>query len=91
MKPHPKEKLNNKANKMIDLILDEIEKGGSKTIAAGFSDEKEKKSFILTVGLTVADIIDAPVTPEDVCENCPCNCHSSTPATEEETTDTEGE
>ena len=90
MKPNPKEKLNNKAHKMIDLILDEIEKGGSKTIAAGFSDEKEKKSYILTVGLTVADVIDAPVTPEDVCENCPCNhCNQQTATTEE--TNTEGE
>ena len=91
MKPHPKEKLNNKAHKMIDLILDEIEKGGSKTIAAGFTDEKEKKSYVLTVGLTVAAETVAPTTPEDLCENCSCNCHSNTPAAEEEPTVTEGE
>lgn len=74
MKPHPKEKLNNKAHKMIDLILDEIENGGSKTIAAGFIDDKEKKSYVLTVGLTVAKTVDgeAPIS-QDVCENCPCN------------------
>lgn len=74
MKPHPKEKLNNKANKMIDLILDEIKTGGSKTITAGFTDEKEKKNYILTVGLTVSSTIEEePMTPENVCENCSCN------------------
>ena len=90
MKPHPKEKLNNKANKMIDLILDEIVNGGSKTIAAGFTDDKEKKSYVLTVGLTVTKTIDeGPITPQNICENCSCNHEQTT--TTEETQTTEGE
>lgn len=79
MKPHPKEKLNNKANKMIDLILDEIVNGGSKTIAAGFIDDKEKKSYVLTVGITVAKTEgDTVPVAEDVCANCPCNTTQTT-------------
>ena len=79
MKPHPKEKLNNKAYKMIDLIIDEISEGGSKTITAGFVDEKEKKQFILTVGLTVSSTTDSSSNePVDVCENCSCNNNQQT-------------
>lgn len=72
MRASPKEKLNNKSNKMVDLILDEIEDGGSKTITAGFTSDKEKKSYILTVGITVADIAEEIIT-QNVCENCSCN------------------
>lgn len=83
MKPNPKEKLNNKAHKMIDLILDEIKNGGSKTIAAGFTDENLKKNYVLTVGLTVNSTVEEPpTTPEDVCKNCSCNTETETTTTD---------
>lgn len=87
MKATPKEILNNKSNKMVDLILDEIRNGGSKTIAAGFTHEKTKKNYVLTVGITVTDIETEVSTPIDVCENCSCNCKptSETPTTQPDT------
>lgn len=89
MKATPKEILNNKSNKMVDLILDEIRDGGSKTITAGFTDHKKDKNYILTVGITVADVEKEDIL-EDVCANCSCNCmnHNNTPS-ETPTTDPE--
>ena len=93
MKATPKEILNNKSNKMVDLILDEIRNGGSKTIAAGFTHEKTKKNYVLTVGITVADVETEVTTPVDICENCSCNCQqqNTTPTTEPDTSATEEE
>lgn len=94
MKATPKEILNNKSNKMVDLILDEIRDGGSKTITAGFTDHKKDKNYILTVGITVADVEKEDIL-EDVCANCSCNCNnntsSNTPATDSETPATDSE
>lgn len=54
VKQNPKEKLNNKAAKMIDLILDEVFTGGEKTITASFKDSRyDNKIYTLTVGLNV--------------------------------------
>lgn len=86
MKASPKEILNNKSNKMVDLILDEIRNGGSKTIAAGFTHEKTNKNYVLTVGITVTDVENTVSTPEDLCENCSCNCKPQN-TTDTQTTD----
>lgn len=54
VKQNPKEKLNNKAAKMIDLTLDEVFSGGEKSITASFKDSRyENKIYTLTVGLKV--------------------------------------
>lgn len=93
MRASPKEILNNKSNKMVDLILDEIREGGSKTITAGFTDDKKDKNYVLTVGITVTDI-DKETVVEDICAHCSCNNTpqgetTTTPSTEEtETPDT---
>lgn len=84
MRASPKEILNNKSNKMVDLILDEIRDGGSKTIAAGFTHDKTKKNYVLTVGVTVTDVETNVNTPEDLCENCSCNCKPQAPANDTE-------
>ena len=47
MKLRPKEILKNKSDKMIDLIIDEIETGGEKSITAGFS--KNNLDYTITV------------------------------------------
>ena len=55
VKQNPKEKLNNKAAKMIDLALDEVFQGGEKTITASFHDAKdEEKLYTLTIGVKVS-------------------------------------
>lgn len=55
VKQNPKEKLNNKATKMIDLALDEVYNGGEKTISASFMDSKdETKKYTLTIGVNVS-------------------------------------
>lgn len=54
VKQNPKEKLNNKAAKMIDLALDEVFTGGEKSITASFRDSRySDKKYILTVTLEV--------------------------------------
>lgn len=55
VKQNPKEKLNNKAAKMIDLALDEVFNGGEKVISASFNDAKdENKKYTLTIGVNVS-------------------------------------
>lgn len=71
MKASPKEILNNKSNKMVDLILDEIRNGGAKTITAGFTDKNDKQ-YILTVGISVSNP-DEDIDMENVCAFCSCN------------------
>lgn len=54
VKQNPKEKLNNKAVKMIDLALDEVFMGGEKSITASFRDMRmSKKIYTLTIGVKV--------------------------------------
>ena len=91
MKASPKEILNNKSNKMVDLILDEIREGGSKTIAAGFTHDKTKKNYVLTVGITVTDVEENIDTPQDLCENCSCNCKPTDTTSNPEVTPEESE
>lgn len=55
MKANTKEILNNKAAKMIDLILDEVkESGGSKTISTSLKDERGNMNYRLDVQLTAS-------------------------------------
>lgn len=55
VKQNPKEKLNNKSIKIIDLILDEVYDGGEKIITASFRDKKHTdKKYTLTIGLEVS-------------------------------------
>lgn len=60
MKQTAKEKLNNKARKMIDLIYDEVEEGGEKEIESSFFDDRHQKKCKLTVKIAVVDP-DTPV------------------------------
>lgn len=55
MKQSPKEKLNDKARKMIDLIYDEVQEGGEKEISSSFVDPKTSFKCTLTVKVNVAD------------------------------------
>ena len=54
MKISPKEKLNDKAKKMIDLLFDEVAIGGTKDISTSFTSKNGFKYF-LTIGMTVVD------------------------------------
>ena len=59
MKQRPKEILKNKADKMIDLIIDDIETGGVKNLTAGFT--KNNLKYQIKVEIIVADK-DTPQT-----------------------------
>lgn len=61
MKQTPKERLNDKARKMIDLIYDEVFEGGEKEISSSFFDPKTNLKSILSVKITVT-------SPEDEIE-----------------------
>lgn len=50
----PKEILKNKSDKMIDLIVDEVENGGEKEISAAFT--KNNLKYTLTVKLNISDV-----------------------------------
>lgn len=79
VKQNPKEKLNNKAAKMIDLTLDEVFSGGEKSITASFKDSRyENKIYTLTVGLKVefednnsTDISNTTINPSTQTEFTP--------------------
>ena len=71
MKANTKEILNNKAAKMIDLILDEVkETGGSKTISTSLKDERGNMNYRLDVQLTASssktDIEEEPSTIDPI-------------------------
>lgn len=63
MKMRPKEILKNKSDKMIDLIIDEIEDGGTKEITASFI--KNGLKYSLTVQVKVEDEKPAQSLIED--------------------------
>ena len=72
MKQTPKEKLNNKARKMIDLIYDEVVEGGEKEITASFFDSKTSTRLNLTVKVQVSRGTECPEIPtsfDDVVPN----------------------
>lgn len=56
MKMHTKEILKNKADKMVDLIIDEIGRSGEKTIKTSFLDEKNKDTkYVLEMTIKSGD------------------------------------
>lgn len=75
VKQNPKEKLNNKAAKMIDLALDEVFEGGSKAITASFKDKKfDDKIYTLTVQVDVT----FETEEEQPSDSDTCQCHDAT-------------
>ena len=69
MRQTVKEKLNDKARKMIDLVYDEVCDKGEKNIVAAFIDKKTQLKYELTLGLKVSDpeevVSQDPETPTD--------------------------
>lgn len=63
MKPNTKEILKNKADKIIDLIIDEVKTGGQKEITASFTDEKTGLKNTLTVKVEVTDPTEPTLDP----------------------------
>lgn len=49
MKLHAKEIIKNKADKMVDLIIDEIGREGEKRLNASFVDQKTKVKYIISL------------------------------------------
>lgn len=79
VKQNPKEKLNNKAAKMIDLALDEVFTGGTKSITASFKDSRyADKLYTLTVEVAVNFLDDDGniITPVD---DTPVGDNTTTP------------
>ena len=73
VRQNPKEKLNNKAAKMIDLALDEVFMGGEKSITASFKDSRnDKKVYNLTVTVEVTFEEEATNTSNNTNHNCNC-------------------
>lgn len=55
MRQTVREKLNDKARKMIDLVHDEVCEGGEKTITSSFINQRSRLKYELTVALKVTD------------------------------------
>ena len=51
MKMHAKEIIKNKADKMVDLIIDEIGPEGQKRLSASFIDKKTNIKYIIKLGI----------------------------------------
>lgn len=72
MKMHTKEILKNKADKMVDLIIDEIGNQGEKRLTTSFQDKKDKDTkYILEVTIKsgspdIIDLIDDDELPQTV-------------------------
>jgi hypothetical protein len=77
VRQNPKEKLNNKAAKMIDLALDEVFMGGEKSITASFKDSRnDKKVYNLTVTVGVTFEEEATNTSNNTNHNCNCGTNT---------------
>lgn len=63
MKITAKEKLNDKARKIIDLVYDEVCNGGESSITSSFVGKNTNLKYELTVDLKVTDA-KQKVTPE---------------------------
>lgn len=81
MRQTVKEKLNDKARKMIDLVYDEVCEKGEKNIAAAFVDKKTQLKYELTLGLKVSD-------PEEEVVEEPTSQDPETPTDQEGSTET---
>lgn len=67
MKISTKERLNDKARKMIDLIYDEVKNTGEKEIITTFIDDKSRLKTTLSVNIKVSNPVDEDeVIDEDV-------------------------
>ena len=55
MKMHAKEIIKNKADKMVDLIIDEIGSEGDKKLSASFVDSKTKVKYIIQLKIESGD------------------------------------
>ena len=78
VRQNPKEKLNNKAAKMIDLALDEVFMGGEKSITASFKDSRnDKKVYNLTVTVGVTFEEEVNNTSNNTNPNCNCGTNTS--------------
>lgn len=51
MKMHAKEIIKNKADKMVDLIIDEVGEDGDKTLTASFIDKKERVKYAISINI----------------------------------------
>lgn len=77
VRQNPKEKLNNKAAKMIDLALDEVFMGGEKSITASFKDSRnDKKVYNLTVTVGVTFEEEENNTSNNTNPNCNCGTNT---------------
>lgn len=68
MKMHAKEIIKNKADKMVDLIIDEIGPEGEKKLNASFIDPKNKIKYIISVKIESGspDILNEPIEDEEI-------------------------
>lgn len=60
MKATSKERLNDKARKMIDLIHDEVIDGGEKSISSSFLDHKNGNRYTLEIKVKVDNPREIP-------------------------------
>ena len=65
---HAKEIIKNKADKMVDLIIDEIGIEGSKRLSASFVDKKTNIKYIIKMGITsgAPDSLIDEIDEEDI-------------------------
>ena len=82
MKQSPKEKLNDKARKMIDLIYDEVRYGGERSITSTFTDKKVNSQYTLTVKIGVVDPREIPEDITDLLDDTTENTNTETPNTD---------
>lgn len=69
MKPHVKEILKNKADKMVDLIIDDIGTDGHKRLTSSFLDEKRKDTkYVIELTIRAGDPeeVHALIDDEDI-------------------------
>lgn len=68
MKMHAKEIIKNKADKMVDLIIDEIGAEGEKKLNASFLDKKTKIKYILSLKIESGspDILQDPIDDDEI-------------------------
>ena len=68
MKMHAKEIIKNKADKMVDLIIDEIGKEGEKRLNASFIDAKAKTKYIISLKIESGspELLNDPIDDEEI-------------------------
>lgn len=67
---HAKEIIKNKADKMVDLIIDEVGEDGDKTLSASFIDKKDRVKYAIQINIragapeTIKDETQADISEE---------------------------